>query len=111
MLNPYELMYDARMTLYRWQEVKEGGFSKHERRMILMGRPCRYSQSGQVIPGSPNPAIQSKHMLFCGLDVNVHEGDEAEIVLRTGKRIKVKIGECHPYTYQWQCEVERSEDA
>ncbi len=111
MLNPYELMYDAKMTVYRWQEVDVDGFTKHQKVAIITGRKCRYSSSGQTEVGVPNPGIQNKHLLFCGLDADIREGDLAEITLRNGKVVNVKIGECHPYTYQWQCRVERDEDA
>ena len=111
MLNPYEIMYDAKMTVYRWQPVEVDGYTKHQKVAVVTGRRCRYSSSGQTEIGTPNPAIQNKHLLFCSLDTDIQEGDLAEITLRTGKVVKVKVGECHPYTYQWQCRVERDEDA
>ena len=33
------------------------------------------------------------------------------VQLRTGKILELSVGECHPYTYQWQCEVKRDDDA
>lgn len=111
MFNPYEMMYDARMDVYRWQDVKVDGFDKHQKVLIASERKCRYSSSGQTARGTPDPSIQNSHKLFCGLDEDVREGDHLMITLRTGKVIEVDLGECHPYTYQWQCEVKRDDNA
>ena len=46
-----------------------------------------------------------------GLDVDIQEGDRATVQLRTGKILELSVGECHPYTYQWQCEVKRDDEA
>lgn len=111
MLNPYAVMYDARMDVYRWQNIDVDGFAKQQKVLIASGKKCRYSSSGQAATGSPNPSIQNSHKLFCGLDEDVKEGDHLVITLRTGKTIEVNLGECHPYTYQWQCEVKRDDNA
>nr|DAY65464.1 MAG TPA: hypothetical protein [Caudoviricetes sp.] len=109
MINPYAVMYDAKMTIRRWQDVEKDGFTAHELIEISSGRPCRYSSSGQATVGTPAPSIQNKHTLFCGLDEDIREGDEVMVTMRTGKQVTLKLGECHPYTYQWQCEVERED--
>ena len=109
--NPYAIMYDATMDVYRWQEVEVNGITKQVRTAVAVGRPCRYSSSGQAAAGTPNPAIQNSHKLFCGLEEDVKEGDQLLITLRTGKSIEVDLGECHPYTYQWQCEIKRDDNA
>lgn len=111
MLNPYAVMYDARMDVYRWKDVDVDGFTKQQKVLIASEKKCRYSSSGQVSTGTPNPSIQNSHKLFCGLDEDVKEGDHLVITLGTGKVVEVDLGECHPYTYQWQCEVKRDDNA
>lgn len=111
MYNPYAVMYDAKMTVKRWREAEKDGYARNELYTVAEGIPCRYSSSGQVPTGSPNPSIQNSHKLFCGLDVDVREGDRIIVTLRTGKSIELSLGECHPYTYQWQCEVKRDDNA
>lgn len=111
MFNPYEVMYDAKMDVYRHQEVTEGNYTKNKAVLIASGRKCRYSSSGQVSKGEPNPSITNSHKLFCGLDEDIREGDHLVITLRTGKKVEVNLGECHPYTYQWQCEIKRDDNA
>lgn len=111
MLNPYAVMYDAKMDVYRWTDVEVDGITKQVRVAVATGRPCRYSSSGQVSVGAPNPAIGNSHTLFCGLEEDVREGDQLLVTLRAGKTVEVDLGECHPYTYQWQCEVKRDDNA
>lgn len=109
MINPYAVMYDAKMTVRRWQDVEKDGFTVHELTEISVERPCRYSSSSQAAVGVPKPSIQNRHTLFCGLDEDIREGDDVMVTLRTGKQVALKLGECHPYTYQWQCEAERDD--
>ena len=111
MINPYVAMYDAVMTVRRWRDVQIGGYYKQELYTVGEGAPCRYSSSGQVSTGVPNPSIVNRHTLFCGLDTDIQEGDLVTVQLRTGKILELSVGECHPYTYQWQCEVKRDDDA
>lgn len=111
MQNPYARMYDAKMDVYRWQDVEVDGITKQIQVLLSGGRPCRYSSSGQVSTRAPNPAIINSHTLFCGLDEDIQEGDHLVITLRAGKVVEVDLGECHPYTYQWQCEIKRDDNA
>ncbi len=111
MYNPYVVMYDAKMTVKRWQDVEVDGYTRQQAVEVARERPCRYSSSGQVSVGAPNPSIQNSHTLFCGLDEDIREGDLIEITLRTGKTVEVTLGECHPYRFQWQCEVKREDNA
>lgn len=111
MVNPYAVMYDAMMDVYRWQDVEENNITKHKKVLTASGRKCRYSSSGQVATGAPNPSISNSHKLFCGLDEDIREGDHLVITLRTGKVVECDLGECHPYTYQWQCEIKRDDEA
>jgi len=109
--NPYAVMYDATMDVYRWQDVEVDGITKQKKALVVSGRPCRYSSSGQAAIGEPNPSIVNSHKLFCGLEEDIREGDHLIITLRTGTMIEVGLGECHPYTYQWQCEIKRDDNA
>lgn len=110
MFNPYAVMYDAKMDVYRWQKVETDNITKPVKTKVAQNRPCRYSSSGQTAAGAPNPSIQNSHKLFCGLDEDIREGDQLLITLRTGKVVEVDLGECHPYTYQWQCEIKRDDN-
>lgn len=109
MYNPYEIMYDATMDVYRMKPVEIDGFTEHEEVQVLHNVRCRYSSSGQVAARSPDPLIITSKILFCGIDADIKEGDRVVVHLRTGKAIVLRLGECHPYSYQWQCEVTRED--
>ena len=111
MRNPYARMYDAKMDVYRWTDIETDGITKPVRTAVATERPCRYSSSGQVSTGTPNPSITNSHKLFCSLEEDIREGDQLLITLRNGKIIEADLGECHPYTYQWQCEIKRDDNA
>lgn len=111
MVNPYARMYDATMDVYRWQDVEVDGITKQKPVLMSSNRPCRYSASSQISTGTPNPSIVNSHRLFCDLEEDIREGDYLKITLRTGKKVEVNLGECHPYTYQWQCEIKRDDSA
>ena len=61
MYNPYAVMYDARMDVYRWQDEETDGITKPKQAPVSKGRPCRYSSSGQVSTGAPAPSIVNSH--------------------------------------------------
>lgn len=112
MINPYEVMYDSVMDVYRHQDTKDdAGFDVSGESLVASGVKCRYSVSNQGVAGSPVPSLQASNQLFCGLETNIREGDKVMITLRNGKTVKLRVGEVHPYSFQYQCRVERIEKA
>lgn len=109
MVNPYEVMYDSRMDVFRWKEVTVNNITKNIIGTIGTEVPCRYSSSGQTAVEGPAPQVVNSHRLFCGIDTDIMEGDRIELTLHNGKKLELTVGECHPYTYQWQCEVKRKD--
>lgn len=108
MLNPYEIMYDAVMDVYRYQETQQDGFDQLEESLVASGVKCRYSISSQNNAASPAPDVSSSNQLFCGLDADIQEGDHLIVTLRNGQKVDLKLGEVHPYSFQYQCRVERN---
>ena len=109
MYNPYAVMYDATMDLYGWADATLGNLNRKTRAKKAEGIPCRYSFSGGVMAGTPAPELIKQNILFCGRECSPAAGDEAEITLRDGSTVKVRIGEVRPYLFQWQCFCERNE--
>lgn len=109
MPNPYAVMYDSTMDVYRYAEEEINSITEQKRELIAEKRPCRYSSSGQVFTEGDAPEIKNTHKLFCGLGEDIREGDHLIITMRTDKVVEVDLGECHPYTYQWQCEIRRAD--
>ena len=105
-MNPYEILYTYKMDIYREKSAGDGLFEDSTLELVATDIPCRYSKGSQVIADNPAPILQNQsHMLFCGLDVDIKEGDTAEVT----HKVKVLVGEGFPYLFQYQFKVERSE--
>ena len=111
MLNPYAIMYDSTMDIYRHIEKKDGAFDQSDEVLVSSGIKCRYSISEQNIVGSPVPSLNGTNQLFCGLGTNIKSGDNLIVTMRTGKTAELTVGDVHPYSFQYQCEVEKRENA
>ncbi len=111
MYNPYAVMYDATMAIYRYQDVAAEGYTDKAETLIAGDIKCRYSLSGQSLTGSPDPNLAANNQLFCGLETDIKEGDRIEVTLRNGQKVSLQVGEVHPYSFQYQCRVERNEKA
>ena len=66
MINPYAVMYDARMTVKRWQEVEKDGYTRNELEIVAQDRPCRYSSSGQASIAPQIPLSRTAINCFVG---------------------------------------------
>lgn len=114
--NPYKVLHNAKMTIYRHEEEKDGFISKKKAlRLVAEDISCRYSAGSQVSLAGDISKIEVEHRLFCSSDVDIKEGDYVEIsftrlgVYNDETCIKGYIGECIPYRYEWQCNFKRSE--
>lgn len=112
MFNPYEAMYDSVMDVYRYRDTKDdAGFDASDESLVASSVKCRYSISNQGTAGSTVPSLQASNQLFCGLETDIREGDKVVVALRNGHKVKLRVGEAHPYSFQYQCRVERDEKA
>lgn len=108
MYNPYERMYDATMDVYRYGDDVDGdGYTTSQPGKVIDGAKCHYSISSQTIADNGVPIIISTAQLFCGIEHDMKPGDKVIVTLRKGTPITVKLGECHPYRFQWQCKIEK----
>lgn len=112
MLNPYEVMYDSAMDVYRYRDTKDdAGFDASGESLVASSVKCRYSISSQGAAGSPVPSLQASNQLFCGLETDIREGDKVVVMLCNGQKVRLRVGEVYPYSFQYQCRVERDEKA
>ena len=107
MINPYEMMYDSRMDVYRYQDTTgSDGFGMSGETCVASGIKCISAQSNA---GVPVPGVQTSNQLFCGLGTDIREGDKVIVTLISGQQVALRVGEAHPYSFQYQCRVERNE--
>lgn len=108
MYNPYERMYDAKMDVYRYLPVTDDdGFETNQESRVIEGAKCRYSISSQTTADNGVPVIVSTAQLFCSIEQDMKPGDKVIVTTRKGDPVTVKLGECHPYRFQWQCKIEK----
>ena len=82
MFNPYEVMYDSVMDVYRYQDKKDdAGFDASGESLVASSVKCRYSISNQGTAGSPVPFLQAANQLFCGLETDIREGETVNVFL------------------------------
>ena len=109
MINPYEMMYDSRMDVYRYQDTTgSDGFDMSGETCVASGIKCRYGISAHSYAGVPVPGVQTSNQLFCGLGTDMREGDKVIVTLISGQQVALRFGEAHPYSFQYQCRVERN---
>lgn len=104
-------LWTDRMDVYRHYSEKEGKVTKHKTTKIISGVPCHFSMRSLVDVGDGVPALVNSYKLFCGLEVDVREGDEIVVTQRNGRQIKLTVGECMPYSTHQEFAVKRTEKA
>lgn len=114
--NPYKILHNAKMIIYRYSEERDGFISKKTAlNAVYENISCRYSAGSQTSLAGDIAKIEIEHRIFCGIDVDIKEGDYVKIFfVKAGAGKEVSgvtgyIGECIPYRYEWQCNFKRSE--
>lgn len=86
--------YTDLADVYRIQQVKDGSLTRNERKKVLAAVPCRVYRSGDNPIRMQQTAanVQQTDKLACGLDVDIHAGDE--LIVTRG----AKLGRAGPVT-------------
>lgn len=86
--------YTDTVDIYRVTDVADGALTRHERQQVAEGVPCRIYRSGDnpILMSQQAASIQQTDKLACGLDVDIHAGDE--LIVTRG----AKLGRAGPVT-------------
>lgn len=86
--------YTDTVDIYRVTDVADGALTRHERQQVAEGVPCRIYRSGDnpIRMSQQAASIQQTDKLACGLDVDIHAGDE--LIVTRG----AKLGRAGPVT-------------
>ena len=86
--------YTDTVDIYRVTDVADGALTRHERQLVAEGVPCRIYRSGDnpIRMSRQAASIQQTDKLACGLDVDIHAGDE--LIVTRG----AKLGRSGPVT-------------
>ena len=55
--------------------------------------------------------MENSYTVFCGLDVDIMEGDKIIVTQRNGKMTTLRVGEVFPYTRHKEFKVKRDDKA
>lgn len=110
-MSALERLWKDRMTVFRWVEYEENGITKHREEEIETDIKCKYSKGSLSDTGEGVPTLTNSYTLFCGLDIDIQEGDKIIVTQRNGKRIELTVGEGFPYSKHQELSVKRTETA
>lgn len=105
-------LWRDRMDIYRWEEKEIDNVTVNEKHLAQSDVKCHYSKGSLSSTGEDGvPVIINTQTLFCGLDTDLQEGDEAIVTQRKGKQVALKVGEGFPYSSHQEFKVKRSDMA
>ena len=100
----FRAWYTDTVDVYRVVDVKDGNLTRHERRQVLTGVPCRvYEDHDRAVQMSQTAAsIRQESMLACENGVDIRAGDELLIhrgggLGKAGFDIRAFAGDPHYY--------------
>lgn len=110
-MNPLARLWYDRMTIYRYTDKVVKGVTKSSEDLIAENVSCKYSKSKLSNTGEVVPSLENSYTIFCGLDVDVMEGDKIIVTQRNGKMTTLRVGEVFPYTRHQEFKVKRDDKA
>lgn len=111
MKSPLERLWKDRMDIYRFEEIKVDGITKSEDVLKYEGVKCQYSKGRLSDAGEGVPTLTNSYTLFCGINIDIQEGDRVFVTQRNGKKIELSVGEGFPYTNHQEFSVKRDDTA
>ena len=111
-MNPLARLWKDKMNIYRYVEEVINGVTKSKEKLIAEYVKCKYSKGGLSNVGEDEvPSLQNSYTIFCGLDVDIMEGDKIEVIQSNGRKITLKVGEGFPYSKHQEFKVKRDDKA
>lgn len=108
-MNPVERLWKDRMDIYRFTSETVNGITKNRKKLIQSEVRCKYSKGSLVEAEAGAPKISNKYTIFCGVEVDIQEGDEIQLTQANGRVVQLTVGEGFPYTYHQEFLVVRSD--
>ena len=96
--------YTDTMDIWRVSEVKDGALTRHERKQVAAGIPCRVYQmgDGRIQMEATAAHVEQGHWLQCGNEVDIEAGDEllihrGAVLGKEIKRVRAFASETNHY--------------
>lgn len=110
-MNPLVRLWKDEMCIYRYVDEVINGITKSKEKLIAENIKCKYSKGNLSDIGEEVPSLENSYTIFCGLDVDIMEGDKIMVKQRNGKIITLKVGEGFPYSKHQEFKVKRDDKA
>ena len=105
-------LWKDRMDIYRWEEKEIDNVTVNKKHLVQSDVKCHYSKGSLTSTGGEGvPTLINTYALFCSLEADLQEGDEAIVTQRKGKQVALKVGEGFPYSSHQEFKVKRSDMA
>ena len=111
-MTPLARLWKDKMNIYRYVDEVIEGITKNKEKLIAENIKCKYSKGGLSNIGEDEvPSLQNSYTIFCGLDVDIMEGDKIIVTQSNGKKITLRVGEGFPYSKHQEFKVKRDDKA
>lgn len=111
-MSTLQRLWKDTMDIYRYEEYEENGITKNGEVLKYEVIKCHYSQGRLVDTGEDGvPTLVNSHTLFCGVDIDLREGDRVVVTQRNGKQISLSVGEGFSYSTHQEFSVKRDDKA
>lgn len=111
-MSALQRLWKDRMDIYRWTGTVENGFTKQKEELIHKGVKCHYSKGSLTdIATEGIPTLINSYTLFCGIDVDLKEGDKVVVTQSNGRQVILSVGEGFPYRTHQEFRVRRDDKA
>lgn len=110
-MNPLARLWKDNMSIYRYVDEVVNGITKSKEKLIAENIKCKFSKGSLSEIGEEVPTLENSYTVFCGLDVDIMEGDKIKITQTNGKTTILKVGEGFPYSKHQEFKVKRDDKA
>ena len=110
-MNPLARLWKDNMSIYRYVDEVINGVTKSKETLIAENIKCKFSKGSLSDIGDEVPTLENSYTIFCGLDVDIKEGDKIKITQTNGKITTLKVGEGFPYSKHQEFKVKRDDKA
>lgn len=110
-MSPIERLWKDKLNLYRWESLTADNITKSKKVLKDTDVKCHYSKRSLSNAGEDIPTLNNSYSLFCGVDIDIKEGDEVIVTQRNGRQVTLSVGEIFPYSNHQEAIVKRSDTA
>lgn len=110
-MSPIKRLWKDKMNIYRRESLTVDNITKSKKVLKDTDIKCHYSKRSLSNAGEGIPTLNNSYSLFCGIDIDICEGDEVIVTQRNGRQVTLSVGEIFPYSRHQEAVVKRSDTA